>query len=303
MKIAYSLYELKPRAGLANLREGALLKIEFAPGQTGYADLHPLPEFGDEPVDVHLDALAEDEESDLVKRALYFAAEDATLRAQNRNAFLGLALPRAHRLVTALNLVGPDDVRAWRRAGYTHAKLKVGRDLDFEAACLAKWSAISDLEWRLDFNGRASVGDFTTWWRALPADVRERVDFVEDPCAGQLNIDGPWADDWVYQEGAGIRIIKPARENVDEVGGYPRVVFTHSLDHAFGRACALWEAARFYHDFPDLTEVTGLGEVDAFAPDAFSKAWAIDGPRLRPTTGVGFGFDDALKGLKWHPLL
>ena len=303
MNVSYSMYELSPRTGLANVREGALLKIEFEPGHVGYADLHPLPEFGDDPVDVHLDALAEDELSDLVKRALRFAGEDARLRAMNRNAFLGLALPRAHRLITSLAHVRAADLRRIVAEGYTHAKLKVGRDLAFEAKCLSEWTKLVPLKWRLDFNGRTSVGEFADWWRELPEVVRARVDFVEDPCAGQLNITGPWADDWAYQDRAKIRIVKPARENVDEVGGYPRVVFTHSLDHVFGRACALWEAARFYRDFPILTEVCGLGATDAFKPDAFSRAWPLEGPRLRPTTGPGFGFGELLTELKWRTLL
>ena len=302
MRVSFHDYELRPRAGLMGVRQGALLRVDWSAGRVGFADLHPWPEFGDTPLESHLEDLPRGELSPLVERALIFARVDAELRRQGRNAFLGLALPTSHRLVTNLIDVNEAQLAAWRDEGFTSVKVKLGRNLVEETERLKRLSLSSNVRWRLDFNGRPSVPEFTTWWRALSPRVRASIDFVEDPCAGELSIRGPWADDWSAQPAAEVRVVKPAREDVADVGPYRRIVFTHALDHTFGRACALWSAARHYQTHPHLREAGGLASFDAYQPDAFSVAWPNPGPRLVPTTGPGFGFGELLRELTWKSL-
>ena len=138
---------------------------------------------------------------------------------------------------------------------------------------------------------------------ALDPSVKARVDFVEDPSsAGDLKIAGPWANDWKVQSKAQIRIVKPARETNEELSHYARIVYTHSLDHTLGQACAAWTAAKYYMRHPRRLEVCGLAATDFFAPNDFSRAWHCEGPRMKPTEGMGFGFDELLASLKWERL-
>ena len=41
---------------------------------------------------------------------------------------------------------------------------------------------------------------------------------------------------------------------------------------------------------------------DVYEPDEFSKVWMSAGPRMKPTVGTGFGFDEILESLKWERL-
>jgi len=50
-------------------------------------------------------------------------------------------------------------------------------------------------------------------------------------------------------------------------------------------------------------EVCGLAATDFFELDDFSRAWRCEGPRMKPTEGTGFGFDELLESLKWDRLL
>ena len=302
MKLHYYDYELRPRAGLMGVRQGALLKVEWSKDRVGYADLHPWPEFGDEPLELQLESLPRGEFSPLAERALVFARVDAELRRRQRNAFLGLALPPTHRLVTNLTEVNERQLAEWQDDGYTCVKVKLGRHLSEETDRLKRLAMTSSISWRLDFNARLSAGEFMGWWQTLSPKLRASIDFIEDPCAGELSIKGPWADDWTSQPQSAVRVVKPAREDAEDVGDYPRVVFTHALDHTFGRACALWSAARHYQAHPHLFEAGGLGSTDSYEPDAFSTRWPNQGPRLKPTEGPGFGFGDLLRDLKWKTL-
>lgn len=303
MKIWVHGYTLKPRSPRLATRRGALLKVEWAVGQIGYSDLHPWPEFGEAPLDAHLEALSSMAFTRLSEISLEFNYIDREFRLMKRNAFLGLIIPRSHRLVADIYDVKGEDVKAWEKAGYSHVKVKMGSNLTEETRHWADLAKNGSLLWRLDFGGRISAEDFTAWWSDLEAPIKKKLDFIEDPIpGGKLPFDGPWANDWHKIERAKVRVIKPARENVDEVGSFNRVVFTHGLDHAFGQACAAWTAGRFYSAHPRLTDVCGLTDSEVYEEDEFSKAWKASGPRLKPTTGLGFGFDEQLESAKWERL-
>lgn len=306
MKLWAHRYQLVPSLKNLGPREGALLKVDWGGGRVGYSDLHPWSEFGEASLEAQLIALSEKKLNRLIETSLEFSYIDGEYRRRNRNAFLGLALPLSHKLVLNLMETTSEQVRAWEVDGFTHVKLKMGKDLLQETAQLFALSEGSQVRWRIDFNARLSAAEAEAWWRSLDSELQARVDFIEDPSGdgGALG-NGPWADDWLESFASRVRVIKPARESSegDFWQDYDRVVFTHSLDHPLAQAAALWSAARFYRKHPALADVCGLADPGNYQPNDFSRAWSCAGPRLKPTEGVGFGFDQLLGSLRWERVL
>jgi O-succinylbenzoate synthase len=305
MKIWVHPYKLEARHPKVVPRIGALLKVEWALHQVGYSDLHPWPEFGEQPLDVHLESLAAIDFTKLAEISMEFNYIDREYRLLKRNAFLGLILPRCHKLVYEVDRLEASTCHQWAKQGFSHIKVKMGDQLQAETAAFLQLAMSTDLMWRIDFNGKLTSEQFLSWWRGLDESVRARIDFIEDPVGVEehLKIAGPWANDWRKQKTARIRVVKPAREAADQLAAYDRMVFTHGLDHSFGQACAAWSAGRFYAEHPKMNEVCGLAAARIYADDEFSKAWFCEGPRLKPTPGTGFGFDEILESLKWERIL
>ena len=187
---------------------------------------------------------------------------------------------------------------------YVAKNPQTGEDIKAETESLVQLAYASNMLWRIDFNGKLKAEEFLGWWSTLGEAVKRRIDLVEDPTSGeQLKIAGPWANDWKKQEKAQIRILKPAREGLEELAKYDRLIFTHGMDHPLGQACAAWAASRFYSAHPKKMDVCGLGSPFLYEPDEFSKAWSSEGPRIKPTPGMGFGFDQILQRLDWERLL
>jgi O-succinylbenzoate synthase len=296
MKIWVHPYELRSRSPRFSSRAGALVKVEWALHQIGYSDLHPWPEFGEAPLDHHLESLASVDFTRLAEVSMEFNYIDREFRLHKRNAFLGLILPRSHRLVFDLeNLEGPT-LNAWQAAGFSHLKVKIdAARLNEQTEAFSRLAYATSMLWRLDFGGKLTATEFGAWWENLDDALKARVDFVEDPSADDgVKPQGPWADDWRKQKASRVRVVKPAREAAEELVSYDRVVFTHGLDHPLGQAAAVWSAARFYGQHPRKTEVCGLAAPDVYEPDDFGRAWSCEGPRLKPPPGTGFGFDQLL---------
>lgn len=304
MKIWIHRYRLQPGDSKAPPRQGALVKVEWAVGQIGFSDLHPWTEFGEPPLEEHIRSLAEVRFTKLADNSLEFNYADREFRLAKRNAFTGLILPRSHRLVTNIHSLESRQLSEWHKAGFTHLKVKMGNDLETETTQLLSLAFAAPLLWRIDLNGKVDAERFTRWWSALGDDVKARIDFVEDPTNGEaLKYDGPWANDWKNQPRAQIRVLKPAREPLGDLALYDRVIFTHSMDHPLGQACAAWTASRFHADHPKKLEVCGLLSSGLYEPEEFSREWSNEGPRMKATGGTGFGFDELLEGLKWEKIL
>ncbi len=304
MKIWIHRYQLNPMDLRFKPRAGALLKVEWAFEQIGYSDLHPWPEFGEPSLDEHIESLRKVQFTHLAGKSLEFNYIDREYRLTRVNAFSGLIPPRSHRLVTDLLKVDGSLLADWFKQGFSHIKVKMGGNLAAETEVLVQNAFATPLMWRIDLNGKLSAPEFTDWWKNLGEAVKPRIDFIEDPTSGEeLKFVGPWANDWIKQERAQVRILKPAREGVEELAKYSRLIFTHGMDHPLGQACAAWAASRFYANHPKKTEVCGLAAPSLYEPNDFSKQWTCEGPRMKPTTGMGFGFDDLLVGLKWERIL
>jgi len=278
--IEYWRYELTPKRRLsavadAGPRRGALIRVNG-----GVADVHPWPELGDLPLDEQLALLARGETTPLTKASLEFASLDAAARRDGRNLFDGLAIPSSH-------WPGPDPPDA------------------FDTVKLKSIDVIPDrVRLRIDFNATLTAEEFVKIAATLP---HERIDFIEDPCLYDASI---WRE---LRERTGLRlaldrapslcsvnsydvlILKPAIETIHSIDA--EIVVTSYMDHPIGQLCAAYAAAT-----ANITSTCGLITHVLFENDPFIERIRLDGTRLVPPDGTGWGFDDLLKKLPWQEL-
>lgn len=281
-------YELIPKRRLnavanAGPRRGALLRIDG-----GVADVHPWPELGDVPLDEQLARLSRGETTPLTSSSLEFASIDATARRDGRSLFDGLTIPSSH-------WPGPDPPPA------------------FDTVKLKSIDVVPDrVRLRIDFNATLTAEEFVEVAATLP---RERIDFVEDPCTYdpstwrelraktglRLALDRgasssqPRHSCLCSVDSYDVLILKPA------LGEIPRtdaeIVVTSYMDHPIGQLCAAYAAAT-----ANITSTCGLITHVLFENDPFIERMVIDGTRLVPPAGTGWGFDDLLERLPWQKL-
>ncbi|WP_193212496.1 hypothetical protein [Luteolibacter marinus] len=312
--IWYWHYRLKSRRQL-NARtarrefEGLLLRD----AEGGHACIHPWPELGDPTLQKCLADLAGARRWPIVRRALRCLEMDGAARSVEDSLFDELEVPESHATLAGCD---ENEVATAVAAGFKVAKLKCGASPSAELAFLERMAATHPgLRWRLDFNETGDAGDLADRIGGLPAEVRGKIDFLEDPCAFseakwnglhratrlKLAVDreaGP------HREAAQVTVIKPA---VDEpwllaeaaAGRGQQVVVTGYMDHPFGQAFAAWEAGRLALQFPGLVGVCGLQTHHLFEPDAFTEALGPWTPEFHAPAGKGLGFDDLLKELPW----
>jgi O-succinylbenzoate synthase len=270
-------YELRPRRALSALagagaREGALIR-----DGDGFADVHPWPELGDEPLGEQLARLARGETTSLTRRSLAFAKLDGAARREGRSLFDGLTIPKSH-------WPGDDPPD------------------DFDTVKLKSIERIPDrVRLRIDFNATLRPEEFVYIADALP---KERVDFVEDPCP----YDGAtWSalrqttglrfalDRGLATEGVDVLVVKPAVQEMP--AGDHDVVVTSYMDHPVGQFFAAYVAAT-----NQVNDRCGLFTHVLFEPDDFIERVRSDGARLLAPEGSGVGFDDLLERLPWKTL-
>ncbi len=316
MKILHHRYTLEPGPvpwqALTAPRQGSLLRVEFDDASIGHADLHPWPEFGQEPLERQLAAIASDAPTPQGVIALRHARTDAAARRAGLSLFAGLPVVGSHALFTDWTCAPRAAFEACSAEGFRAAKLKIGRDPVAEAAALNELSGIA-LRWRLDANALFTLRDFREWIGLLNDDVRQAIEFVEDPCPYDAD---SWADlaeetglafalDWQLPElpppwpGTSVLVLKPSAQEVFPLAHAAaaaglKVVVTHSLDHPLGRAIAMWTAMRLRQRHGDAVLEGGLGSTDLAPPARWPLA---PGPG-----GTGFGFDDLLAATRWQSL-
>ncbi len=308
-------------------REGAWLRVGFADGSVGHADLCPFPALGDRTLDEELQALALGAPLAVGRRSLALARLDAVARAQGR-ALLDPALrPRNHFLVADLEGFDSARIEALAQAGYRRFKLKLGRDLAREArlvdALARRVRAIGEangfeLRLRLDFNARPGRDAFVAWLDTVEAALLPVLDFVEDPfaydarawaaVAGERGIRlaldlaaDPLA---TLADGAAVVVVKPAVQDPARIaaalaGTGKAIVFTHYMDSALGQMFALHAAQAALANRSDIAAVHGLQQQALFVADALADAVGADGAVVVPPAGVGIGFGDRLARLPW----
>jgi o-succinylbenzoate synthase len=311
-----SRYRLKSRDllnAVSGRREfdGVLIKM----GE-GYGCIHPWPELGDPPLEKCLADLAGPRRWPIVRRAIRCAEYDAAARSREESLFEEMEVPRSHATLPSADVAFAEQAIG---AGFTHLKLKCGRDAAKERACIeAVAEAHPSLRWRVDFNESLDPASAVEWVGGLSESARRTLDFLEDPSPysesawGKLfrDLRIPLAVDREAaptSKAAQVCVIKPA---IDEpwmlgeaaLGNGQRLVVTSYMDHPVGQAFAAWEAARLGLEFPGQPGVCGLRTDVLFKPDAFSEMMGEWSPEFTPPPGTGLGFDDLLDALPWTRL-
>jgi O-succinylbenzoate synthase len=307
----YWHYELTPKRRLSAIaaegpRHGALIRVDG-----GFADVHPWPELGDAPLDEQLAMLARGETTPLTRASLQFAAIDAVARREGRSLFDDLTIPPSH-------WPGPDPPDV------------------FNCAKLKNIDRIPDrVRLRIDFNATLAPDEFVRIAATLP---RERIDFIEDPCPYEpstwvalrartglrLALDRAGATEHRQEclchidhspeltpiagepmwhrhsclcsfEGADVLVIKPAVQQIPKTDS--EIIVTSYMDHPIGQLCAAYAAAKY-----GITTTCGLVTHVLYEPDPFTERMQIDGTRLVPPGGKGWGFGDLLENLPWRKL-
>jgi o-succinylbenzoate synthase len=287
MNVWYWLYELVPRRRLSAIasdapRQGALIRVE-----DGFADVHPWPELGDAPIGAQLDHLRRDELTPLTRRSMAMAWLDGEARRLGRSLFEDLTIPPSHWPLAAGEVPGAFDT--------VKVKMSPGSALD---------PALARYRLRLDFNGTLEVDAFASFVSALPAALRQAIDFVEDPCP----YDAPtWRnlrthcsvrlalDRGDAADGVDVLVVKPAVQELPRTK--KDIVITSYMDHPVGQLGAAYIAA-----VSAPTSVCGLITHVLYESDPFIERMQIEGTRIVPPAGTGIGFDDLLEALPWRKL-
>lgn len=296
-QLALSPYELKVRGG-ENLREGYLLRVEFADIGYGYADLFPWPEFGDPTFEQIPQLLVDGDTCPLFEQSLYFAEQDAKARAQKKPLLAGIRL-KNHYLISNLQKVTVQDIEKALSKGFTSFKIKLNRSEDLPQFKKIAGSLPPSADLRLDFNTRG----VETFFTAL-GNLKANIQFIEDPYTQPNQWDSqswPLAFDqpgFGYEEvNTEWQIIKPARQSQEDIFA-KKIVFTSSMDHPVGIAHALLQAAQHGTQVFDY----GLMSQFVYKDTVFHPFILAEGPWLSIAPGNGIGFDTILARQPWRVL-
>lgn len=325
MKVWYAPYTLIPqyrlnaRAG-AKARDGFLLKVEFADAGIGYADCHPLTEWGDVSPMAHLESLKNDRVTPLISRSLELAHWDATARRDQKSLFLREPVLASHYTLSDWESFSLPLLNDLAEQGYQFLKVKVGPPLEEAGIFLRRLISVmpEGLKLRLDFNLTSSHDELDQWFSLLGPEFLAMVDFVEDPFPYDPVLWRSFSERWqiplaLDQElrwdmdlnGAQVLVIKPARNSGEDIErfaqsyGDKRWVFTHSMDHPVGRMMALAFATNFYSINPEKQEPGGFESQALFEASPFDAEIFTDGCLQLGTDDWGVGFTNQLEKCEW----
>lgn len=313
MKIRHSFYELISKRPIQSKktytsRRGALLQVEFEDGSMGYADCHPWEEFGDLPLQTQLDLLKNGRCTRLTARSIFFAKADAKARANRQNLLDSRKIPMSHYLISSLDKSCLEEIKdAWNN-GFTHFKIKMGRDLIFEEELIKEivrsWPQI---KLRLDFNSKLTREQFILFLDRLPPTYFKAIDFIEDPFPFnyaswrhiqdtypvKLAADEHYKEAYAHPEAAGVLIMKPAVQTLKPIDTLQKLIMTSYLDHPLGQVSAAYMASFACEDPCGLLS-HHVYQANPFA-EMMSPQGLNQGPYLKAVSGYGWGFDDLLR--------
>lgn len=330
IQFSFWKYILSPKSRIGSVatptaRHGALLCIRWPDDVTGYGDLFPWPEFGDESLDHQLDALNEGRVSAGLEQTIWLARRDAQARQYSQNLMKGLPRVRNHYLINDPDLVTDAELGDAKKMGYQYIKLKCGKDIQKELELAVKLIKLRGFQLRLDFNSRATPADFHTFMQKIPEPLRQKIEFVEDPfpynenlwrSASQLvalAVDQeyhrvPWE---TYTEFSPppfkVIVLKPARQDTVKAREFAhrfrlKMAITSSLDHPVGVMHAAALCGEFKKLYPNMILDAGCFSHTSYELDQFSALLPPKGPYLSDVTGSGVGFDQILQALPWTKL-
>ncbi|KYG63276.1 hypothetical protein AZI85_04385 [Bdellovibrio bacteriovorus] len=326
IQISYSPYSLQPLQALnavagAGAREGVLLKIEWADGLKGYADLHPWPELGDLTLEEQLSNLRRGKMSAQIEQCFWLARRDAQARKDGKSLFDAGEKLKNNFLLSDFSAVKPGFLDELKKEGFTTLKIKVGRNLQEEAELLTHIAA-AGLKIRLDFNAVATWQIFERFMGSLPATVKPSIEYVEDPFPFdvaawseakklvKIAVDNqydkvPWEK--LQKAPFDVIVIKPAKIDVDKAISQCKqwnlkATVTSYMDHAVGIAHAAAVAMELKKLHGEMILEAGCLTHRQFKMDTFSAELNTQGPYLLKVKGHGIGFDKLLEGVPWHQL-
>lgn len=327
MKFFVHRYELKPPivphpSSARSARRGALLRVQWPSGRTGFADVHPWPELGDETLETQLSLLRGLKLTPITEQAIFFAKRDAAARAENRALWLPGVQVRNNFLVNDAAKVALGTLDDIARQGFTTIKVKCGRDLEEEAKLVNRIAGRGDLFLRLDFNGAATKATYERFMGLVNRESDPRIEYVEDPFPydheawreargrWKLAIDyelsrSPWGKG--ERPMADVLILKPSRMDVDESARKAfdwdmGVTVTSAMDHAVGVMHAHVIAQELRKRNESLVRTAGCLTLATYAMDAFAAAVPVQGPFIGKPVGTGIGFDQLLEAVPWTPI-
>lgn len=338
-RIDYSLYFLHPKQAGRKKREGALLKVEFE-DCIGYADCHPWPEIGDDPLHMQLHRLSLRTPTQLCKHTLDWAYIDGKARARGepliqlspdiKKVKTGLSslydsvhyskVPQSHYLILQLDESTSALFAKGLNEGFTRFKIKMNsfsEETFSEFERLIKLCQLNNVKLRLDLNehfNQMQFEDFITKF----ADYKPWIDYVEDPFPFELQSWKDSADKHNISFACDVRnhypshhlkeipilVIKPAiypMEKIEQIA-HSKVVFTSYAAHPIEQMTAAYAAAKISQAHTDHNVLAGLLSHKVYKKNAFSERFQKRGPTFYPVEGNGFGFDDLLEQQKWIKL-
>lgn len=322
--IAYAPYYLQAHKPLNAVsfdlrRHGALLRVTFSSGSTGYADCFAWPELGDLALEGQLESLRKGIYTPVTKSALEWAFLDAQARVEKKSLLEDKIIPKSHFLTSGFAEWSAAEVTDIISQGYTHVKLKIGAAIDRESEAIQRLFSQTPLLLRLDCNESLSLSVFRDFLRKIET-VRGSIDFIEDPFPFDPE---SWSaiqkEGWTLacdrkarlavgkKESASVLIFKPAIEllhdwtNEDWTNKQEqKIIVTSYLGHPLGQLAAAYAACLVD---PAATSVHGLLSHRVYTPTSFSSQLNWEGPEFTMPTGIGFGFTGQLEQLEWKKLI
>lgn len=324
IKISFSPYFLDPAQSLSavakmNSRPGVLLRVQWGDGHTGYADLHPWPELGDESLDQQLANLQKGRISTQIEQSIWLARRDAVCRKKNKHLFDQGEKIRNNYLLSDPSNLKLGFLDELKKEGFTTVKVKVGRSLQQEADSLTHIAA-AGLRMRLDFNGVGSWQIFEKFMGSLMGSVKALIEYVEDPFPYE---EAAWSEarklakialdnqydrvrwDQLTKTSFDVLVIKPAKIDVDKaleraLRWNLKVAVTSYMDHPVGIVHALALAMELKKLHGDRVLEAGCLTNRLYKMDIFSAELSTQGPYLLKNKGIGVGFDRLLEALPWQ---
>lgn len=326
IKISVSPYFLNPLGALnaaaqTSVRAGALLKVEWTDGYTGYSDLHPWTELGDLSLDQQLADLRKGRISSQIEQSIWLARRDATARKKGKHLFDQGEKIRNNYLLSDSRNLKTGFLDELKKEGFTTVKVKVGRSLQEEADSLTHIAG-AGLRIRLDFNGVGSWQIFEKFMGSLSPTVKALIEYVEDPFPfdvaawtearklARIALDNqfdrvPWGT--LTKAPFDVLVIKPAKTDVEKALALCqqwnlKCTITSYMDHPVGVVHALALAMELRKNHGDRILEAGCLTHRLYKMDVFAAELTNQGPYLIRNAGTGVGFDRLLEALPWQPI-
>lgn len=238
MKIYYSPYQLLKKTKLNSSdrpgeQQGALIRLAEG-SDWGVADLSPKIELGDAD---YTEQMAK--RGPLFLRAIELARADLNARKDSRS-LLDTTEVENNFLITDYRNT---DMNASRFAGKT-LKIKGDRNL---LALTDSLNTVNDgVTLRVDFNNCLSDVDFSQWLLSMPAELKRKIQYIEDPTplsenwkiwSRQIALAYDFQKAKYSEKFCRYRIFKPTREAVSS--NCDRTVLTSAMEHPVGLAHGL----------------------------------------------------------------